>query len=202
MNLLANLLPKKMSKKSNLIHGFKKKAENKSLELRKLNQKKEFERLPAKDLAQYLDVIIISPEDIPGMTNALLKKLRSVNSSWSAVTLDINGNTVVILNPSHSVNRIESNIFHELSHLICEHEMKGFETLNGMIFRVYDVQQEKEAEWLGGCLHIPRKALEWAFRNNMSRDSISKYYLASSEMVEFRINSTGVKYQYRYSKSK
>ncbi len=186
-----------MLKKSNLIRGFKNKAENKSLELRRLNQKKDFERLPAKELAKHLDVLIISAKDIPGMTSSLLRKLSGVDARWSAVTLDIKGNTVVILNSSHSANRIESNIFHELSHLLCEHEMKGFKALHGMVFREYDVQQEEEAEWLGGCLHIPRKALEWAIKNKMSKESVSKYYLASLQMVNFRINGTGIRNQYK-----
>lgn len=201
MKVSAKHFPKKMSKKSNLVRGFKKQAEDKSIELRRLNQKRDYERLPAKDLAEYLEVIIISAGDLPGMNSALLKKLRGAAARWSAITIEINGHTVVILNPAHSEYRIESNIFHELSHIICKHDMKGFEPLDGMMLRVYDVQQEEEAEWLGGCLHLPRKALEWAIKNNMSIDLISKNYLASSQMINFRINSTGVRNQFRYVKS-
>jgi len=201
MKVSANHFPKKMSKKSNLKRGFKKQAEDKSIELRRLNQKKDYERLPAKDLAQYLEVIVISAGDLPGMNSVLLKKLNAVDARWSAITLEINGNTVVILNPAHSENRIESNLFHELSHIICEHDMQGFEPLDGVMFRKYDVKQEEEAKWLGGCLHLPRKALEWAIKNNMSLESISKNYFASSQMINFRINGTGVRNQFRYIKS-
>lgn len=189
-----------MSKKSNLVRGFKKKAEDKSIYLRKENQKQDFERLPARTLAEILGVIIKFPRDVPGINKTTLNALCKSNAGWSAITLEENGNVLVILNPAHAPNRIESDIFHELAHLLCEHTMSGFETLNGFPLRIYDTVQEEEAAWLGGCLHIPRKGLEWALRNRMDKIAISKYYVASLQMVEYRINSTGVKHQYRYSK--
>lgn len=185
--------------RSKLKHGFKQNAENKSLELRKINSKQDHERLSAKQLAEYLEVTLLYPKDIVGIPATILKSLCNLDSKWSAVTLEINGHIVVILNPAHSDYRIESNIFHELAHLICKHEMKGFKKLNGLPLRDFDTEQEAEAEWLGGCLHIPRKGLEWALRNNMNKESISKYYNASLQMVDFRINRTGIKYQYKYN---
>lgn len=132
---------------------------------------------------------------------AKISKLFSYDV-WSAVTLIHNDVLLVILNSSHSEARQESDLFHELAHIICDHQMSGFETVGNFILRNYDQNQEDEAEWLGGCLHIPRTSLEWAFRKNMTPLSISTYFKASTEMVTYRINVTGIKNQYKYYAAK
>ena len=61
---------------------------------------------------------------------------------------------------------------------------------------------DDEAEWFGACLQLPRPALLYSLKNNLSEDDIALKYNASIEMVRFRINTSGVKNQLRYSRRK
>jgi Zn-dependent peptidase ImmA (M78 family) len=121
---------------------------------------------------------------------------------WSAITLKKDDLYTIIINSDHSEARKESDLFHELAHIICGHKMLGFELVGNVHLRKYNQEQEDEAEWLGGCLHIPRKSLEWAFRNKMTPPDICTYYTASNEMLTYRINVTGIKNQYKYYANK
>ena len=86
---------------------------------------------------------------------------------------------------------------HEIAHVICKHEKYESRRMDGVdiLLRTYDEQQEKEAEWLGGCLQLPREALLWHIQKNRSVKEIAEFFTASEKMVRFRMNSTGVKRQ-------
>ncbi|OQP53499.1 ImmA/IrrE family metallo-endopeptidase [Niastella populi] len=58
--------------------------------------------------------------------------------------------------------------------------------------RYYCEEQEEEAKYLGGCLQIPRAGLLWATKKSMSIEQISEYYVASIDMVKYRLNISGV----------
>lgn len=107
-------------------------------------------------------------------------------------------------NPTHSDARQQSNIMHELAHIICDHKVDKDKLVNSLsgFLRNYDEIQENEAEWLGACLQLPRQALLYSLKNNLSEDDIALKYCASVEMVRFRINTSGVKNQLRYSRRK
>jgi Zn-dependent peptidase ImmA (M78 family) len=184
-----------------LKRGFKNGSEKKSLELRRLLNLKPHEYLSARELASYYKVKIITPEEVPRFDKQCIMKLLKYDV-WSAVTLKRDNTFAIILNTDHSIARQESDLFHELAHIVCGHDMSGFVKIGDTYFRRYNKEQEEEAEWLGGCLHIPRKCLEWAFRSNMSPQDISNNYTASDELVTYRINVTGIKNQYRYYASK
>lgn len=176
--------------------GFKTNAEKKAIELRNELSLESHEYLCARKLANFLNVKVITPNELIGYNKQFVTKLLSYDT-WSAITLFPNNNFLVILNSTHSEVRQESDLFHELSHILCKHEMTGF---NNHGLRDYDETQEEEAKWLGACLHIPRTSLEWAFKKNMSPLDICSYYKASNQMLTYRINVTGIKHQYtRYA---
>lgn len=188
-----------MLKNKTLRRGFKQEAERLSTEYRRRLNLNDHEKMQSLSLAKHLNVKVVYPSSLPGMTNDILTNLRTKKKSWwSAFTIANDKNQLIVLNGRHSLPRQESDIFHELSHIICMHEMTGFIDICGSQLRHYSQDQENEAEWLGGCLHIPRSCLEWAFRSNMSEGEIAEYYTASKEMVTYRINVTGIKYQYGY----
>ena len=122
-------------------------------------------------------------------------------SEWSALTMITeSGTRIIIHNITHSPERQQSNLMHELAHIICKHEMPLIGNLNGksLPVRHYNEEHEAEAEWLGGNLQITRAGLLWALKRKMSTKEIQAYYTASAEMVTFRINTTGVKRQLNY----
>ena len=122
---------------------------------------------------------------------------------WSALTMKTRlGNKIIIHNPYHSSGRQQSNIMHELAHIICEHTLPtydyGFKIPMGM--RHYNELQEEEARCLGETIQLPRKALEWATKANMSVPAIANHFLASEEMVSYRLNISGVTRQNHFYK--
>lgn len=71
----------------------------------------------------------------------------------------------------------------------------------GGFLRNLDVEQENEAEWLGSCLQLPRPALIYSLKRSMTIEQIAEYYNCSNDMVQYRINITGVKKQLSYMKA-
>jgi Zn-dependent peptidase ImmA (M78 family) len=55
-----------------------------------------------------------------------------------------------------------------------------------------DVEQEEEADWLGGCLLLPRELLLKAARKEMTPADIAATYETSESMARFRLNASGV----------
>jgi hypothetical protein len=182
--------------------GFKKEAEEKAQQFRVALNREKHEPLPASLLAEHLELEIKTPCEIFGGAGEAFNTLINTNE-WSALTLPCkSGNNIIIHNDSHGISRQESNIMHELAHNICGHKTCKNQQINGLglLMREYNEEQEKEAEWLGSCLQIPRDALVWALKRNMNQQEISEYYQASEDMVRFRINTTGVKRQISYWK--
>lgn len=151
--------------------GFKSEAERKSDQFRKELGLKQHSPLLANDLADHLKVKILNPRNLVGMTDKIYQQLvQPKKSEWSAVTVYVNGSKIILYNPRHSSARYESDIMHELAHIICCHPPnKIISTLNyGFPLGEYNVDQEEEADWLGGCLKLSRNALVWALYNNLS----------------------------------
>jgi IrrE N-terminal-like domain len=149
--------------------------------------------LPAELLAEHLGVRLITPAEVPGITPELLELLLTADTSgWSALTVQIEDFTVVVYNASHAPARQESDLMHELAHVICKHPAIQIVRLGGLPIREYSEVQEEEAAWLGGCLHLPRAALWNAARHGLSVAGIMERFNASEQMVRFRRNVTGI----------
>lgn len=176
--------------------GFKTFAEEKSISLRKELGIKPSYPLQAVNLARHLNVGVLYPDDIPGIDPATLDSLhKQSNSSWSGVTISNGKKFTVIINKSHSSARQESNIMHELAHIICEHKMEQLSNQHeGLSLRDYNEEQEKEAEWLGACLQLPRVALHFHYKvYGNTHEEIANKFNASLEMVRYRINVCGIR---------
>lgn len=184
--------------------GFKKWADDKSIELRQVLELKSNSPICAFDLCEHLKVRLLTPIEVQGLNPEMLKNLTGIGSSyWSAATIPLNdGNHIVIHNDKHSHARQQSNLMHELAHIICGHKVDKDKLKLGLsgFLRDYNEEQENEAEWLGACLQLPRPALLWALKKGMSEQEIALYYNASVEMTRFRINVTGVRKQIRFAK--
>lgn len=185
------------AKKPEFKRGFKTWADNKSLELRKGLGLAPHSPMKAADLCKIFEVKLVTPSDINLLSGECLNTLCKDKGKeyWSAVTIPKSpSGFIVIHNPSHSPARQESNIMHELAHIICGHDMQSIHNNEGLplYMREFPTEQELEANWLGGCLQLPREALVWALKQGMEQAEICNYYIASSQMVRQRINLTGV----------
>ena len=186
-----------MAKAFKFKRGFKAEAERNAVNYREILNIDSKAPLPAKILADYLDIKVVTPSAIFPKNSNSLNTLSSSNN-WSALTLVCkSGKRLIIHNDRHSLPRQESNIMHEIAHVLCKHESPNKSLLDGIgiLMRDYNETQEKEAEWLGGCLQIPRDALMWSLKKKMNNNEIADFFNASVDMVTFRINTTGVQRQ-------
>lgn len=182
--------------------GFKTWSDKKAVEYRTLLGLKDISPLCAFELCKHLQIPVYEPSQINGLTAEHQNELLGPNNShWSAASIPVGENKYIIIhNPMHTEARQQSNLMHELAHIICEHKVaidKYNLGLSGFL-RNHNPEQENEAEWLGSCLQLPRPALVWALRRKMNEQEIANHFNASNEMVRYRINITGVKNQQKY----
>jgi Zn-dependent peptidase ImmA (M78 family) len=180
--------------------GFKSWAERISLSLRRDLGLPSHAALAPAHLADYLDVHLKTPNDIPGLPMDVVDQLLSSDPwGWSAVSVFVEDSAVVIYNPRHSAGRQASDIMHELAHVILDHQ-PGTMILSqdgGMVMRSYNQKQEDEANWLAWCLLLPREALWQCKRLKLSIPAIAEQYGVTETLVNFRIRLTGIEAQFR-----
>lgn len=186
--------------------GFKAKAEKVAVSLRQTLCPSNSEPLIGTKLAHHLQVKVSSTNRIPRIPTEIMEQLWEADcTAWSAFTITHpQQGKWVLYNPTHSTGRHESNVMHEISHILCEHEPSKFVTFEGCTFalRTCNPDQEEEANWLTGCLKLPRGSLLWAVRHRMSNEQIAEHFVTSLDMVQFRRNVTGVDIQIQRQKNK
>lgn len=152
-----------------------------------------------------MGIPVLTPNEIQGLTQDELDELFGRGSSnWSALTIVAPKKTFIIHNSSHSSARQETNIMHELSHIICDHQPSKIIQIDGFAFpiRTCDTSQEEEADWVCGCLKLPRDGILWAVRSQMSHEQIAEHFAASLDLVRYRIRITGVDRQVQRARQK
>lgn len=182
--------------------GFKSWCENLALQLRKRVGIKNVDPFDPRHLAEVLEVSVWVPEQIPGLGQSDLHVLLKKDSAnWSAVTLRLDSGDLVIMNSSHSVVRQSSSLMHELSHLLLEHKpARAFFADSGLLMLdTYDKHQEDEANWLAGCLLVPREALLHIAWQGVSPSHAARKYGISHDMLNYRIRVTGVEKQVNHA---
>jgi Zn-dependent peptidase ImmA (M78 family) len=165
-----------------------------------LNYKKELaigkqDPMKAVTLAEHLHVKLLTPQDIPKLSDADRRILLNEESdAWSAVTLCKGNKHIVIYNPCRVNGRRSNDIMHELSHIIIGHKaqmMHSFEA--GIFLRHYDKSQEEEADWLAGTLLLNRDSLFRIAFSKMVPSEAAKEYGVSESLLQMRLNITGVR---------
>lgn len=189
-----------MAGKDLLKRGFKAKAERLAAEYRSKLAIHPCAPLCAFDLARYLNVAIYSATDFLNLPNEI-NRLSDEDFGWSALTMITKANNrIIINNPYHSKARQQSDVMHELAHIICDHKQSltkyDFDIPLGM--RHFDDLQEEEAICLGSTLQIPRPGLLWALKRNFNISQIAMHFNSSVEMAEYRMRISGVAKQQSY----
>lgn len=179
--------------------GFKSWAERTSANIRQELGLAPHDGLDVFKLAELLDVTVLTPTDIPGLSVDVLDQLgRKDPFGWHAVSLVLpEGRILLIYNPRKSAGRKASDIAHELAHIILEHKPSTvILSQNGSFaMRSYDQKQEDEANWLAWSLLLPREALIRAMREGRSIDDTAGFYGVSTQLVSYRLGVTGVSVQ-------
>lgn len=149
-------------------------------------------------LAKELNVQVCKASDFATLSEKS-KRILFVDDadSWSAATVSWQGKYLVVLNQTHSSGRTNSNLTHELSHLIIGHSPARVDVTPDevLILHTYDRTQEEEADWLCGCLLLPREALVTIKKQRLSEAVAAERYGVSTTMLKYRMNITGVSKQ-------
>lgn len=180
--------------------GFKSWAERTAVSLRRELGLGAHDPLSPDQLATYLDVRLTTPDAIPGLPLDVRNQLLLNDpGGWSAVSACIREIALVIYNPKHSRGRQASDIMHELAHLILNHQPATIimSQDGDMAMRTYNETQENEANWLAGCLLLPRDALLLCKRSKLSSKEASGRYGVSETLFTFRMRITGVERQWQ-----
>lgn len=183
-----------------LERGFKAWSERVALSLREELKLRPEAPMPARLLADHLDIELLTPQDFPGLPTEVLQQLTIHDpTGWHAVSFEIQGKKMIVYNGRSSPGRQSSDISHELSHIIRAHEPSQllFSETNGFAMRSYDPKQEDEANWLGWAMLLPRPALVKCMDLRMTNAAIANEYEVSEQLVEFRKRMTGVSIQAR-----
>ena len=178
-----------------LARGFKTRCENISRSIRADLGRRPYDQVSAAELAAYLDVRLIAPRDIHGMTEWELRiLLKDEREDWSAATICVGGLTLVIYNSANSLARRESDISHELGHVVLRHTPStlAFAPDGTWALRDYDERHEEEAAWLSGCLLLPRPALLRVATMGLSVAEAAARYGVSERLLVYRKDVTGV----------
>ncbi|MFT3885498.1 MAG: ImmA/IrrE family metallo-endopeptidase [Flavobacteriales bacterium] len=178
-----------------LPRGFKAEAERIAMRYREELCLSKFAPLDAFRLAAHLEVVVIpvsaldlSQECLGYLHGTTLKKAQ-----WFAITMiGEDGSKRVIHNDSVAPTRQQSDIMHELSHIICKHEHEGEDYSFGFPVRKYNAGHEAQAECLGATLQLPKPALLWQTKDGHTLEEIAEYYTASPAMVRRRLGESGV----------
>ena len=175
--------------------GFKTRCENIAQSIRLDLGRRPGDPLPVSELATYLGARVITPSDVPGMSESSMRVLLGEQSNdWSALTISSPGSTFVIYNPTNSRGRRSSDIAHELAHLLLRHSPSTlmFAPDGTWTLRSYNDQQEEEAAWLSGCLLLPRPALLLIARSRLSPSKAAIRYGVSQKLLQYRRDITGI----------
>lgn len=143
------------------------------------------------DLATHLGAEVMDAAELVDI--AKLEELEEMQpGAFSACTFAFDDRHVIVFSPLASIGRRHSDIAHELAHILLKHEMKTIEKIGDAIFHTCDPDEEQEANWLAGCLLLPRPLLVKEAKAGNSSRQIAEKFEVSDQMAAFRLRATGV----------
>lgn len=180
--------------------GFKAEAERLAAKVRGEMGKRPSDPLDAVELARHVGTTVRCADELT--SRAKLEKLEEMQpGAFSACTLTVGNRHIVVYSPLASGGRKQSDIAHEVSHILLDHEVKSVETIGGVSFFTCDADEEQEANWLAGCLLLPRPLLYEAAKRGLDSAGIAEACNVSEPMAAFRLRTTGVTRQLAAARS-
>ena len=150
--------------------------------------------MDSRELARHLGCVVHPADELVDI--AKLKQLKRIqDDAFFACTFKLPSGHAIVFNPLMSVTRRNSDIAHEVSHIVLDHRLARLERLGDLAFLSCDKQQEEEAAWLSGCLLLPRFALVHDLTRGMQSSAIARKRVLSKDMVDYRRRVTGVERQ-------
>lgn len=178
--------------------GFKAEAERIAAEVRSEMSLQPTDRLDPLSLAGHLGVSAVRVRDLHGHAtrlDLLLLFAGTERDAFSALTLFVGTSRLIVYNDAHAATRRASNIAHEIAHCLLEHEPGPAVSAEGC--RVWNETMEKEADWLGAALLMPRDGALGLLAGGLAIDAVARNFGISDDLARWRINQTGVALQIR-----
>ena len=177
--------------------GFKSEAERVADRIRSALGQGAAKSLDPEAVAAYLGAKVVAADTL--VARAKLEQLEAIqDDAFSAVTFKLpDSRIVVVYNPLHKLGRRRSDVTHELSHLILKHETRTIEMVASHSMFTCNPEQEEEADWLAGCLLLPRTLLLASARSGMSASDIANANGVTVSMARYQLNASGAVLQAR-----
>ena len=175
--------------KAKLRRGFRKEAEEYAAEFREELGLKIIDPLCCRELAQHLAIPVWELSSHPNIPDEVKNYFRTDGrDDFSATTLVDGMRKEIIHNDSHHPNRQNSNVMHELSHILLGHPAKP--PMMNDTCRNFDPVLEMEANELGFALLVPKDAALNAVENFAAVPEAAEYYGVSVSLLQYRIRIT------------
>lgn len=142
--------------------------------------------LSSRSLAAHLLIDVVLPNALPGLT---LNDIHQASDArgWSAITV-LTEPPIIIAHPSRNHLEAESDIMHELAHLLMKHKPEMLCLISEYrVARRYSKTQETQADTLGDCLQLPRPALHYARQRGCPVEEITQRYCTTFECYSRRM---------------
>jgi hypothetical protein len=173
--------------------GFKAECERIAKECRGELELGVLDRLDPFELANHL-AIPTSPLAALGRHGASVGAISRFHngdrSSLSAFTVFAGRKRLIFYNEENAKTRRSSDLSHELSHALLEHDPGPLE--NGQGRRLWKAEIEREADWLAGALLVPRDGAFALAREGRSVEDIADHFAVSVDLCQMRIRATGI----------
>jgi len=181
--------------------GFKAEAERLASTIRSEMGLGPAEPVQAIAIAEHLGIDVRPADEL--IERRRLQELRDLQyDAFSGATFKLpSGRTVVVYNPLNGLPRTNSDIAPELAHIILEHPVRTVERVGGHNFFTCDAEEEQRANWLAGCLLLPRPLLVKEARAGAIAQDLAQRHQVSEQMATWRLNASGVLLQLRRGRS-
>jgi Zn-dependent peptidase ImmA (M78 family) len=174
--------------------GFKAEAERLAAQVRNEMGLGPYKTLDIDALVRHVGAQLRAADELTSLTK--LKELEALQpGAFSACTFDLANRKVIVVSPLASNERQRSDASHEASHLLLHHTVREVVQLGGLSFFTCDPDEEQEANWLAGCLLLPRDLLVRSLRNGLDAAAIAEANTVSIQMANFRLRATGAQRQ-------
>ena len=170
--------------------GFKARANDIALGLRKQAGLSKIAPLDPRDIFQRLSIQIVPLGEFRSTCPFETEALFPLSGGFSAMLLPVGqGKRIVIHNDSHSPRRQVSNLAHELAHVLLVHPTEI--VCMGDLARRADSLVEAEAAYLGGCILVPNEAAYRLAISGVDDRKAADKYGVSEDMITYRLRMSG-----------
>jgi len=143
-------------------------------------------------LATHLEVPVVGVSDLPDLPPFCSAWcFVEGQSEFSATTVNDGSFRMIVHNDSHNPYRQNSNVMHEIAHILLGHPPRPPVAGDGC--RHFDPVMEREANELGFALLVPKRAALRIVETRMPTQLACATYGVSHQLLTYRIRITDVR---------